>query len=86
MAGMAGMQGMGMGGPAKKPEPKIPKLIQNDKNNKLYKFINKGYGLFYIVGSFAKKLLWFVSCIGFMYIVPASFEIFMEQQRILQKI
>jgi hypothetical protein len=76
---------MGMGGPMgpagakkKKEGPVIPKLIQNDKNSKLYKCINYGYKLVYIVGSFAKKLLWFGSCIAFMYLMPMSFEIFAE--------
>ena len=46
----------------KKPETAIPKLIKNDKNNKIYQLINKGYALFIIVGSFGRKLLWFTSC------------------------
>jgi hypothetical protein len=65
---------------------KIPKLIQNDSKNKFYKLINKTYQLFFIVNSFVRKLLWFGSCIAFMYIMPISFEVFSEQQKILQKI
>ncbi|CDW88666.1 UNKNOWN [Stylonychia lemnae] len=96
------MQGMGMpgamGAPKKKAEVVIPKLIANDKNNRIYQIINKGYALFYIVGSFGKKLLWFTSCsiylfkiinnylVAFMFILPMGFEIFSEQSRILAKI
>ena len=70
----------------------------NDKNNRLFQFINATYKYFYIVGSFARKLLWFSSCgkllfiltdhniVAFMYLMPMSFEIFTEQQRILSKI
>ena len=52
--------------------------------------------MLYIVWDFSKKLLWFGSCskdiinehsiVAFMYLVPMSFEIFTEQQRILSKI
>lgn len=55
-------QGMPMGGPKKKTDVAIPKLIANDKNNKFFQFINHAYKYCYIVGSFAKKLLWFASC------------------------
>ena len=76
--------GMPMGNmPSKKKEEKIPKLIQNDTKNKFYKFINKTYQLFFIVNTFVRKLLWFGSCIAFMYIMPMSFEVFTEQQKIL---
>jgi hypothetical protein len=70
--------------PKKKPEE--IKLIKNDKNNKLYQIINAGYKFVYIVSTFTRKLLWFGSCLAFMYLLPMSFEIFTEQQRILQKI
>jgi hypothetical protein len=33
-----------------------------------------------------RKILWFSSCIAFMYVMPMSFEIFSEQQKILAKI
>lgn len=46
----------------KKEGTQIAKLIQNDKNNRFYQFINKGYAFFFIVGSFGKKLLWFATC------------------------
>lgn len=82
----AAAAGMAMGGPMgappgakKKKEDQIGKLIQNDKNNKFYQFINASYKLFYIVSVFAKKLLWFGSCMAFMYLMPMSFEIFTEQ-------
>ena len=71
---------------AKKPEAKIPKLIQNDKNSAFYRGINKCFQMFYILAVQGRKILWFVSCIAFMYVIPISFEIFSEQQRILQKI
>jgi hypothetical protein len=48
--------------------------------------INRTYQLLYILGTQGRKILWFVSCIAFMYVLPMSFEIFAEQQRILQKI
>lgn len=80
---------------AKKAKPAEVKLIANDKGNKLYQFINLGYKMVYIVCNFSKKLLWFGSCskrvtnhliVAFLYLMPMSFEIFSEQQRILQKI
>lgn len=78
---------MGHAAPKKEEKKdKIPKLIQNDSKNKFYKLINKTYQLFFIVNSFVRKLLWFGSCIAFMYVMPISFEIFSEQQKILQKI
>lgn len=52
----------------KEKKPTIVKLIKNDANNKLYKFINHGYALFTIVLSFGKKLLWFVSCSNIQYL------------------
>ena len=52
----------------------------------MYRLINRTYQLFYILGTQGRKILWFVSCIAFMYVLPMSFEIFAEQQRILQKI
>ena len=83
----------------KKKAPEEIKLIKNDKNNKLYKAINAIYKFYYIISSFTRKLLWFGSCgkyilyrfdsgcvVAFMYIMPMSFEIFTEQQRVLQKI
>lgn len=70
----------------KKPEATIPKLIKNDKNNALYRFINKSFQMFYILAIQGRKIIWFASCLAFMYLLPMSFEIFSEQQRILQKI
>ena len=77
----------GIGGPApKKKAAEDFKLIKNDKNSKLYRVINAGYKYVMIICNFSKKLLWFGSCIAFMYLIPMSFEIFTEQQRILSKI
>ena len=70
----------------KKAAPAVPKLIQNDKNSRIYRFINYGYGFLFIVWNFGKKALWFGSCITFMFLLPMGFEIFMEQSRILNKI
>ena len=75
---MGGAPG-GMGAPKKKKEAfVIPKLIKNDKNNIVYKIINQGFKVVYIVYDFSKKILWFFSCLAFMYFVPISFEIFSE--------
>ena len=42
----------GMGAPKKKKEAfVIPKLIKNDKNNIVYKIINQGFKVVYIVFS-----------------------------------
>eukprot|EP00347_Sterkiella_histriomuscorum_P005071 403358011 len=82
------MPGMpaGMPGQKKKADTAVAKLIKNDKNNRIYQFINKGYALFIIVGSFGRKLLWFSSCMAFMFVLPMGFEIFSEQSKILAKI
>ena len=48
----------GMGAPKKKKEAfVIPKLIKNDKNNFVYKIINQGFKVIYIVYDFSKKIL-----------------------------
>lgn len=82
-AAMGGMPMGGMGGPPggkkKKEAYVIPKLIKNDKNNMFYKAINAGFKVVYIVYDFSRKIMWFVSCLAFMYFVPMSFEIFSEQ-------
>lgn len=74
--------------PFSPPKKKVEdyKLIKNDKNNKLYQVINFSYKFVCIVSTFTRKLLWFGSCVAFMYLMPMSFEIFTEQQKILQKI
>ena len=51
-----------------------------------HKPINFGYNIFMIVKDFTGKLLWFGSCFTFMFLLPMTFEIMCEQQRILQKI
>ncbi len=71
---------------AKKPEAKIPKIFQNDKNSPLKKAVNKGFEFFYILAVQGRKLLWFVSCMAFMYVIPMSFEIMCEQMKIAQRI
>ena len=40
--------------------------------------INLGYNIFMMVNGFSRKLLWFGSCIGFMWIFPVTFELFQE--------
>lgn len=72
--------------PKKKAGIHVPKLIQNDKSNIFYRFINYGYGFGFLIWNFGKKLLWFGSCVTFMFFLPMGFEIFVEQSRILQKI
>ncbi len=70
----------------KKKANTVPKLIQNDKANFFYRIINYSYGFGYIIWNFGKKLLWFGSCVAFMFLLPMGFEIFVEQSRILAKI
>ena len=40
--------------------------------------VNRTFQFFYILGTQGRKILWFVSCIAFMYVLPMSFEIFTE--------
>ena len=62
------------------------KLIVDDKNNRLYQLVNMGYKLFVIVRDFTYRILWVGSCLAFMWMMPAMFEIFFEQEAIMQKI
>jgi len=48
--------------------------------------INHGYKLFSIVKSFSFRLLWGGSCLAFMFLMPVFFEIFTEQEAVLDKI
>jgi hypothetical protein len=85
---MAGMMG-GMPappGPPKAAKPQIPKLFANDKNSRVLKIANAGFKVVYIIYDFTRKLLWLVSCVGFMWCVPMMFEIMMEQTNIMNKI
>ena len=51
-----------------------------------FRMINHGYKLFAIVKSFSFRLLWTGSCFAFMFIMPVFFEIFSEQEAVLDKI
>ena len=89
--GMSGMPPMQHNLGQKKGGPKntLPKLFADVPGKKLpfWKiFINKGYGLFFIVTDFCKKVLWFGSCIGLMYLFPMMIEYMGEQNRILMKL
>lgn len=48
--------------------------------------INHGYKLFSIVKGFTFKLLWAGSCCAFMFMLPVLFEIFSEQEEVIEKI
>ena len=48
--------------------------------------VNHGYKLFTIVKSFTFKLLWTGSCFAFMFMLPVLFEIFSEQEEVIEKI
>lgn len=61
------------------------KLIKND-SFMLFKLINHGYKLFSIVKGFTFKLLWTGSCFAFMFMLPVLFEIFSEQEEVMEKI
>ena len=72
--------------PAKgKKSAPIPKLIKNDKGNKLYQGINGIYKLFYIIKTFSGKILWYGSCMGLMYLLPINLLLFKDQEIVLQK-
>ena len=60
-------------------------MIHNNKYF-IFRFINQGYNLFYIVKNFTQKLLWNSSCIAFMFLMPMLFEIMSEQEAVLDKI
>ena len=69
---------------SKKAKP-IPKLIKNDKGNKVYQGINTVYKLFYIVRMFTGKLLWWSSCVGLMYLLPINILLFKDQEMVLNR-
>ena len=48
--------------------------------------INHGYKLFSIVRGFTAKMLWNGSCLAFMFILPMMFEVFTEQEAVMEKI
>jgi len=52
----------------------------------LFKAANIGYYYFNIVKKFTFKMLWGVSCLGLMFVVPALFEVYEEQLAVLDKI
>jgi len=70
---------------AKKKQAGRDKLIKNDSNF-FFRFINAGYSLFRIVKTFTFKLLWNGSCLAFMFLLPIMFEVFTEQEAVLDKI
>lgn len=61
------------------------KLIENDKWF-MYKVINHGYTFFMIIQNFTKKVLWFGSCAGLLFLFPFALESMNEQSKILAKI
>ena len=48
--------------------------------------MNLGYNVFRMVTHFSRSLMWFGSCIAFMWVFPITFELFQEQQKILMKL
>ena len=52
----------------------------------LFRAANIGYYFFNIVKKFAFKMLWGLSCVGFMFVLPAMFEMLSEQEAVLDKI
>ena len=66
------------------PLSKYGKLLEDDEDCVLptifgriiAKSVNLGYNIFMMVNGFSRKLLWFGSCIGFMWIFPVTFELF----------
>ena len=69
----------------KKKSKAIPKLIQNDKGNRLYRGINIAYGLFYIIKTFSGKLMWMGSCVALMYLLPLNILLFKDQEMVLSR-
>lgn len=70
-----------MGGPQQakdKPVKTIPKLFENPKNRPFLRIMNNGFKFVYIIYDFSRKLIWLVSCIGFMWALPMMFEILSE--------
>ena len=65
----------------------IPKLIDDSIHPTLLKsIVNKSYQLFFITRSFCKKIMWFGSCFGLMFMFPMMIEYMSEQTRILAKL
>ena len=71
-------------GKAKKELPKI--IDDNNGKNILKAGVNKMYQLYYITTNFCKSVLWFGSCMSFMYLFPMAIEYMQEQNRIMMKI
>ena len=61
-------------------------MIQDDKNNVLYKFINLGYRTFVQVWSFSKKLLWAGSIAAFMVAFPFFISLMMDNNEVLMQV
>ena len=62
------------------------RVLINNNRYFIFRFINQGYNLFYIVKNFTQKLLWNSSCIAFMFLMPIMFEVLCEQEAVLDKI
>ena len=48
--------------------------------------INRCYGTYFVITSWTKKVLWFCSCMGLMFVFPMAIEYMGEQNRILMKL
>ena len=68
------------------PLSKFGKIMEDDEDcvlptvvgRTMAKGVNLGYNIFMMVNGFSRKLVWFASCIGFMWIFPVTFELFQE--------
>ena len=75
--------------PAKKVvkrERLFAETFEHGRMGWFFMFVNRGYQLFAIVKRFSFKIMWTGSCIGFMFIMPALFEMMSEQEAVLDKI
>ena len=64
----------------------MPESLEKGKMGWFFLMLNGGYTLFAIVKKFTFKMLWTGSCIGFMFVMPAMFEMMAEQEAVLDKI
>ncbi|CAI2383516.1 unnamed protein product [Moneuplotes crassus] len=51
----------------------------------MYKGMNPILKMFYILKNFTGKILWFGSCIAFLYFVPVNLLLFKDQEMVLNK-
>ena len=70
--------GLTLGG--KKTKKKMfPDLVDDNNGKHFGKFVvNKLYHIYYMGRAFAKNVSWFISCIGFMYLLPMGIEYMSE--------